>query len=216
MRNYFSLVILSMLIASGSCTTTKSTKIEPQPSNGLDRLYNLMAGEFSSEAQSLQDSTFFNINLVMVPIWEDDPNSKWLYVEQAATETIDRPYRQRVYKVSKISDDVYESRIYEIPRPERFIQGWKNPEVFETINADSLIVRQGCAVYLKENSSSCFSGATRDKECLSSLRGASYATSIVTVCENEIVSWDQGWNSNDEQVWGASRGGYVFKKEEIG
>ena len=214
MSKKLSFGILSVLLAICTCSTTESTILESQSTNGLDRLYNLMVGEFSSEAQSLQDSTYFNINLVMVPIWEDDPNSKWLYVEQAATENIDRPYRQRVYNVSKIGMNIYESKVYEIPNPEQFIHGWKDPKVFETINSESLIARQGCSVYLKEISGNCFQGATKIKECLSSLRGAAYATSIVTICENEIVSWDQGWNSEDEQVWGATRGGYVFKRKE--
>ena len=98
MRKFFSLGIVSVLFALCSCSTTKSTNVESQSSKGLDRLYNMMTGEFTSEAQSIRDSTFFNINLVMYPIWNSDSESKWLYVEQAVTEYIDRPYRQRVYK----------------------------------------------------------------------------------------------------------------------
>jgi hypothetical protein len=43
------------------------------------------------------------------------------------------------------------------------------------------------------------------------LRGASYATSKVTIEEGLIISWDQGFNEEDEQVWGAVKGGYEFR-----
>ena len=39
---------------------------------------------------------------------------------------------------------------------------------------------------------------------------ASYATSIVETTDSMILSWDQGWDSNDQQVWGAVDGAYIF------
>ena len=59
-----------------------------------------------------------------------------------------------------------------------------------------------------------FSGSTPGKQCLSSLRGATYATSKVTVGKKGIISWDQGWDAMDKQVWGAKKGGYDFVKKE--
>jgi hypothetical protein len=44
------------------------------------------------------------------------------------------------------------------------------------------------------------------------LRGASFANSIVTVTQNEILSWDQGFDKEGKQVWGATKGGYRFIK----
>jgi hypothetical protein len=50
------------------------------------------------------------------------------------------------------------------------------------------------------------------KNCPSDRKGATYATSKVTISENLLLSWDQGFNEKDEQVWGAEKGGYYFKK----
>lgn len=206
-------IIFSVCLVS-ACNTTKNTTAQNQPAADIDQLYELMSGTFSSEEQSLLDSSFFNINLVMYPIWEESQGSKWLYVEQAVTEYIKRPYRQRVYQLSAMADGSYESKVYELPDPDRFIHGWETPELFSGITPDSLMAREGCAVYLKKNEEGCFSGSTKDAECLSTLRGASYATSIVTVCEGSVVSWDQGWNVDGEQVWGAVKEGYVFKRKQ--
>ena len=40
-----------------------------------------------------------------------------------------------------------------------------------------------------------FNGATGDKTCPSELRGASYATSKVTVDTDKIISWYHGFNA---------------------
>ncbi|MCK5454144.1 MAG: hypothetical protein KAJ16_07275 [Calditrichia bacterium] len=56
------------------------------------------------------------------------------------------------------------------------------------------------------------SGSTRGNDCQSSLRGTAYATSEVTIRKTELISWDRGFDSNDQQVWGAEKAGYIFKK----
>ena len=73
-------------------------------------------------------------------------------------------------------------------------------------------MKEGCQVTLKRDGKNKFSGATGDKTCPSELRGASFANSIVTVTKNEILSWDQGFDKEGKQVWGATKGGYRFIK----
>lgn len=204
--------IICLALFFCACNTTKKS-VSSNTTQDLDRLYGLMAGTFSSEEQAQQDSSFYNINLVMHPIWEEEGSAKWLYVEQAVTAYLDQPYRQRVYRVTQMPDGTFASKVYELPQVERFVHAWDSPELFTAITPDSLIEREGCAVYLSKEGD-CFTGSTKDQECLSTLRGATYATSIVTVCEDGVVSWDQGWNSEDEQVWGAVKEGYVFKRIE--
>ncbi|MFM9057330.1 MAG: CpcT/CpeT family chromophore lyase, partial [Bacteroidota bacterium] len=58
-----------------------------------------------------------------------------------------------------------------------------------------------------------YKGGTQGSSCPSDLRGAKYATSIITLKEVEMVSWDQGFDANGKQVWGSTNGGYVFVKE---
>ena len=206
--------VLITLITLTSCSTRPGRSGTKTGNDEVSELHALMSGEFSSREQSERDTLFFNINLVMYPIWEKDKKAKWLYVEQAVTEYIDRPYRQRVYRLSKTGDGLIESRVYELPGPEKYIHGWDNPALFAQITPDSLMVREGCAVYLKKDSEGCFSGSTKEKDCRSSLRGASYATSVVQICKDRVVSWDQGWNQEDVQVWGAETQGYIFQKKE--
>jgi len=198
------------LYACGNRSLVSNQNVEKEQ---MSQLVKMMSGEFSSKEQAEQDSAFYDINLVMYPIWESDQSAKWLYVEQAVTKFIDKPYRQRVYKLSTLRNGEIESSVYELPSPDKYIHGWNQPTLFNQINPDSLMIRSGCAVYLKPTGDNCYSGSTKDKECTSTLRGANYATSIVSICDDNITSWDQGWNNEGEQVWGAVKSGYIFKKK---
>ena len=172
-----------------------------------------MAGEFSSEQQSKVDSAFFNITLRMKPI-SLSSDGYWFYVEQAMASMQEKPYRQRVYHLYIQDDTTIVSKVYEVKNPTQYIGGWKEILKLQSITTDSLVDRQGCGIFLHKKQNHTYSGSTPGKECLSSLRGATYATSEVTVYTDKLVSWDRGWDKNDKQVWGAVKGGYIFIKQK--
>jgi CpeT protein len=173
-----------------------------------------MEGAFTSELQAKSDSDYYNIHLHMSAIWERSEDGYWLYVEQAVASAIKRPYRQRIYHLYRQDDYTLVSKVYEMNAPLRFAGAHANPELLQGLTKDSLIDRQGCAIYLKKDKDGNFAGATPGKECLSSLRGATYATSEVVIHQDKLVSWDRGWDKDDKQVWGAEKGGYQFIKQK--
>lgn len=204
---------LALLLLLAACATTGE---RPSPGNrDLDTLVEMMTGSFSSQAQAEADTNFFDIRLEMKPIWRDrvaPADGVYFYVEQAAAWTLERPYRQRVYHVTQEEGGVFRSMVYSLPDPEAAIGAWKEETPLDDLKPADLIEREGCAVYLRRYPDSSFRGSTRDKECTSNLRGATYATSKITIRDDRIESWDQGWNDQDEQVWGAEISGYVFLK----
>lgn len=179
--------------------------------DGPGRLLQWMSGSFSSHAQSLADTSYFDIRLEMKPIWTDRKDGAWLYVEQAAAAALARPYRQRIYHVT-VEGDVYRSAVLELPSPLRFAGAWQNPALLASLTPDSLVAREGCAVMLRAEGDSAFVGETPGHECLSNLRGAVYATSKVRITARGITSWDQGWDAEGRQVWGAEKGPYRFDR----
>ena len=76
---------------------------------------------------------------------------------------------------------------------------------------EQLEEREGCAVYMSPVDGG-YHGSTDQKACTSSLRGAAYATSEVTVMAEQVTSWDRGFDAEDEQVWGAVEGPYIFMR----
>jgi hypothetical protein len=177
----------------------------------LNLLINWMEGSFNSEEQSQNDPDYFNISLEMKKIWNDRKDGYWLYVEQAASQTKDKPYRQRIYHLF-LEKGAIISEIYSIPEESKYVGGYKNPQLFDNLSPDSLSARTGCAVIIQRFDENTFIGSTVKKNCTSNLRGASYATTEVKITKDSMISWDRGFNDKDEQVWGAVKGGYIFKK----
>lgn len=205
----FSLIIVISIITWNCNGLKKSNK-----KDNTKELVNLMTGSFSSAKQAKKDTAFYDISLQMYPIWQNRKDGNWLYVEQAVSNAPNRPYRQRVYKIEKVNDELFRSIVYTLPNPKDFIGKWKNPTAFDVINPDSLALRDGCDVYLRKVADKYYRGATKEGTCKSTLRGASYATSEVEVFADKIISWDRGFNEKSEQVWGAEKGGYIFNRLE--
>ena len=186
------------------------------PPTPLQELNAWMSGSFSSAQQSASDpDNYFDIRLHMVPIWAERADGPWLYVEQAAASAPDEPYRQRVYHLVKREGGGLRVDVNEFPGdPLRFAGAWAEPSAFDALEPGDLMPRTGCSVHL-ERSGAGYTGSTLGKGCSSTLRGASYATSFVTVTENSVTSWDRGFDEADEQVWGPTEGPYRFQRLEL-
>lgn len=181
-------------------------------SNDLEMLANYMYGTLSSSAQAKADTNFMDICLHMTRIWDHRTDGIWMYVEQAAAEKPGEPYRQRIYRLSEEIPGIFESRVFEMPDPVKFVGAWKSTDQLNGVHPGLLTERTGCSIFLVKNPDNSFSGSTRGKECLSSHRGADYAVSIVFINRDGMVTWERGFNNDGNQVWGSENGGYIFKK----
>jgi len=186
----------------------------PAAGDDLETLADWMTGSFSSQAQAEADSDYFDIRLEMTEIWPQRDDGVWLYVEQAAASSLDKPYRQRVYRLTEEPGGILRSEVYSIPEPLRFAGAWRNEEPLSDLSPTDLEVRQGCAVLLRRADDGVFAGSTDGTGCSSKLRGAAYATSEVRVTSDRIESWDRGFAAGGEQAWGAEKGPYLFRAME--
>jgi len=173
----------------------------------------LMEGNFNTKNQSLIDSGYFDIRLHMKRIWTEREDAVWLYVEQSAASSPDKPYRQRIYRLTNKDYNLFESAIFELAEPHRFVGEWKSPNAGKTIDPESLIPLEGCSVYLKKVGEQMYSGSTVADNCLTDWRGAKHVSSIVTVLKNGLITWDRGFDENDNYLWGAEKAGYFFERE---
>jgi hypothetical protein len=183
----------------------------PAVAGDLEVLTRWMTGSFDSSEQASKDEAYFDIRLEMVPIWTEREDGPWLYVEQASAENLERPYRQRVYRLRAMEDGTFHSEVYSIPDPLRFAGHWKKDGPLSELTPDDLELREGCTVILRREKK-LFAGGTEGSGCSSTLRGASYATSEVVVGRDRIESWDRGFSAAKDQVWGAEKGPYIFRR----
>ncbi|MBD1209641.1 MAG: chromophore lyase CpcT/CpeT [Ignavibacteria bacterium] len=181
----------------------------------LLRVVEFLSGSFSSKEQSEKDSAFFEVHLTMTPIWQERTGEHWLYVEQAMATALDKPYRQRIYRVVW-KENTPVSLVYTLPdNPLKYAGASKNSTLLAGLKPENLTERDGCAIVLKKLPDGSYQGATQGTGCKSDLRGASYATSEVFLTSNSLTSWDRGFNAEGKQVWGAVKGAYIFKKNVL-
>ena len=177
----------------------------------LNELVGWMSGSYSNAEQASKNEDYYHMKLHMVQVWNNHSREEvYLYVEQAPIDKPEEPSRQRVYHIYKVDEDIYASEVYSLPNPEKYVGAFKHDNPLIDLQPGDLTERKGCTVYLEYDGFASFSGSTEAKECTNSLRGASYATSELSVMDGRIISWDQGFDAYDLQVWGATRGGYIF------
>jgi CpeT protein len=203
------IILLAIVILR--CTTLFA-QYKKVSEKDVQRLYKMMQGNYSSEAQSIADTSYFNILLKMKPMWTEKKGEYWLYVEQAMSTTEDKPYRQRAYQLKRLNDSTITSTVYTIKNGEKYFGDWRKDQPLANLPIDSLEARKGCLIYIHKTSKKHFEGSTNQNDCESNLRGASYATTIVRMRKKSILSWDRGYDKAGKQVWGAVRGGYLFRK----
>lgn len=198
------IILFATILAS--CSTTKD---KFKKSKDLNALLLLMNGAFDSAAQAKSDSSYFDISLHMNSIWKNKPGN-WIYVEQAVTKNLSKPYRQRVYKVEQTGKKSFKSSVYTLKSPEKWVEKWKSPVDLEIFTENDIELKNGCEVLLELQPDGSFKGGTAGTGCESNLRGASYATSKVTINKSGLESWDQGFDAKGKQMWGAVKGPYQF------
>ncbi len=194
-----------------------SAGCSPRPAAPLPdeaaRVATLMIGAFTSAEQAARDPEYRAVNLRVAPIWKERTDAKWVYVEQAMASSTERPYRQRVYRVSQAPDGSIESFVLALPGdPLRYAGAWRSPQPLEDLTPGLLEPLPGCVVVLRAEGASSFRGATPGTGCVSTRDGAAYTTSEVLLTPEGIESWDRGFDASGRQVWGATSGPYRFKR----
>ena len=199
---------LALSLLAAACTSPQA--VESPKEAQLQELATWMTGSFSSSAQALADpENYFDIRLEMAPIWEDRADGPWLYIEQAAATALERPYRQRIYRLA-IDGATIRSDVYTLPGDALAYAGaWQEPERFHAFTPAELDLRSGCSIYLTLQGNA-YMGSTRGNGCSSFLADAAYATSIVSIGPDILESWDRGFDASGQQVWGAEKGAYLF------
>jgi hypothetical protein len=198
------------LAGLGGCASVPPTSSRSAQNDPVAEVAGWMAGHYDSRDQAAADSAYYAISLAMVPIWPERRDARWLYVEHALASTPDKPYRQRVYRLSRGADGEVLSAVFTLDAPARFVQGWRNGTLAGLTEA-MLQPRAGCTVSLRR-AGAVWRGATTGRDCASDLRGATYATAEVMLEAATMRSWDRGYDAGGKQVWGATEGAYVFVK----
>ncbi len=195
-----------LLIAAALIANTASA-------DTLDDYMNLAVGEFSSAIQAKNDSRYDAITWQITEIWPDDPEGhRWLYTE-SWMDGAERPYMQRISRISAREDGSLQSTRYRIPEASEFVSAWEDPERFAALDPESLIELNGCDAVLVRAGADRFEGGTTGNQCRNAYKGAAYAISYNTLTADGMINWDRGFSAGGEHIWGPAVGGYQFVRK---
>lgn len=205
----YSLLIAILLISS----LGQSQQNNKQNAKNMKQFCKFLQGKFNSENQSKSDTSYFNISLIIIPIWTDRNDGTWFYVEQAMAAKLDKPYRQRVYQIKQGNLDTIISVIYTMDSALNYAQLYLTDSKMSKLSFDKITAKEGCEVFMKPQTDGTFIGGTKGSNCPSTLKGSTYATTAVTISKSQLLSWDRGFDKENKHVWGAEKGGYIFDKK---
>ena len=175
-----------------------------------------LTGRFTSEAQSREDPDYFDVRCDGFPLWKER-GEQWLYVERTVPGLPESPYRQTVYRLGgeaagKADKRRFELDAYAIVEPGRFAGASSDPARLSAMTSQDLVARPGCSILLERGGDDTFTGGTKGRDCPGDAPGVAYVTSEWTVTKDTLMRWDRGFDADGRQVWGATKGPYVFRR----
>jgi hypothetical protein len=206
--------LLNATVAIADPTATTSSTLEQQ----AEEVAALLSGKMDTSAQAIANPKAPNVQMTTCRIellTRTDPQSIFLYQEQAMSTSLDKPYRQRFLQISPSSlSQSVRSRSYKPTDPARWsgLCNRASDSIERTVNLSDLGTPV-CNVFLKRVDTG-YMGNTPIDGCPANVRGAVRITNHIELTPNRMNTWDRGFDAQGKQVWGAKTESYQFRRKE--
>ena len=189
----------------------------PAAAREIDEIVAWLAGTFDSKDQAELDKDYQVIRMVTVAVPKSllSFGAPVLYREQATPDGADRPTLQRFMRIEQDPGGKILVRLFELKDPISAAGKWRDASDLALFGKNDVREREGCLVTLRAVGDR-YEGGTSGEGCVSSLRGAAYATSEVRIWKDRLETWDRGYDGDGKQVWGPAKGPYHFVKRSAG
>ncbi|MDY6897385.1 MAG: chromophore lyase CpcT/CpeT, partial [Cyanobacteriota bacterium] len=116
----------------------------------LDTIAEYLAGEFENKEQAISEPSWY-VNLRMwqrpVPLFQED--SVTLFAEQANVLNIEKPYRQRIMRITALASQAeFKVQFYMLKDPTAWQGAGVNYKLLNTLNPEQLDILPGCVLIL--------------------------------------------------------------------
>ena len=179
--------------------------------NDLSDISDWFKGNFSTSEQVAKDSTIADLHLKVSQFSLEEKPGVWAYLERSNSADLDHPYRQEVYHFTLSSLGLITLDIYKIKNQLKYVGACENESLLKLLTFDKLEPKSNCSIVLNK-SDKIYIGTSAGKNCPSTLRNATYATTDMEITKVDFFIWERGYNSQGVQVWGSQTSGYIFKK----
>uniref|UniRef100_A0A2N9FNL2 Chromophore lyase CRL, chloroplastic n=1 Tax=Fagus sylvatica TaxID=28930 RepID=A0A2N9FNL2_FAGSY len=213
-------IMKTLLLIGGALLLKRLTKSTTRWDHTRLVTQSLIGQKYSRDQASRDPDNYFNIRMLTCPAAEMVDGSNVLYFEQAFWRTPQKPFRQRFYMVKPCPKELrcdVELSSYAIRDVEEYRNFCDRPKDQRPLPEEVLgdIGEHLATIYLNrcERGKRClYEGSTPPGGFPNSWNGATHCTSeLAIVKNNEIHTWDRGYDDDGNQVWGVKEGPYEFK-----
>jgi len=122
-------------IRSAACAAL-ALAAAPVGADVLDEFVAAQTGSFDSSLQAKHDARYDVAVWHIAEIWRDGATpERWIYTESWLKDA-ERPYMQRISRLSASADGSIVARRYTIPDAARFVGAWQAPERLDALSAE--------------------------------------------------------------------------------
>ena len=191
----------------------QSVPIDQQVKDVVSHLVGVM--DTSAQATANPGAPNVRMTTCQVKVTNADPSlirqpSVFLYQEQALSQNIGSPYRQRFLRIAPSLDELsVESRAFRPQKPETLIGLCDRAEA-ERVVKQSDLGEVTCSVFLRPVGEN-YVGQTPSQGCPTNVRGAVRITNTITLLKTGMDTQDRGFDAAGNMVWGAKEQPYQFR-----
>ena len=206
-------VSLTFATLLGGCgVETSSNTRPPRIPEKVDRLADWLSGSFENATQADADPAFARLSLNSCRVWPDRTDGRWIYLEEAPADDLDRPTRREMRRIRIDDQATLVSEVFAFPTGSTPPAGsWRHPENLDAVDPFLLLPNEGCTIHLT-GTGDAFRGETRGRGCQAPGRDATYVTSDVVISAAEISFWERGFNDLGDHVSGSEKGPILFER----
>lgn len=181
----------------------------------VDAVVSHLDGAMDTSAQANAKPNASNVRITTCKVKVQDagvfnrPDAVFLYQEQALSQRLTSPYRQRFLRIAPVVGSLIESAVFKPPTPSAWVGLCAKPELERVVNSSDLGV-SSCSVFLQRSGKN-YIGETPPRGCPSDYKGAVRITNRIILHQAGMDTLDRGFNAAGNQIWGAKDKPYQFR-----
>lgn len=183
-------------------------------STDIPTLTRWMAGDFSNQAQAIENPPFFaHIRVCMRPLPYELFGGVSLFLEQAYDFMLGDPYRLRVLNFVIVNDRI-EIEHYNVTPEAEFYGASRKLELLHQLTQENIVKMPGCTMITEWTGSSFKGYVEPGKGCRVTRNGKeTYLDNSFEISPQRLISLDRGLDlETDERVWGSIAGAFEFSQ----
>lgn len=135
-----------------------------------------------------------NIDLQILPIWQDRVDGEWLYIESRIVNSPNKPFLQRIMQLVATPNGLIRLYSYSIPRASDFAGAYSTPQLLTSLTLSQLSSSNNCELLVDLKVTGTFVGTTDTESCHGNRSSSPLMSTFFAVSAVNISFLDGGYN----------------------